>query len=71
MEMLDVNTIISGVALAFLGWIAVSVVDLKTETAVIKEKVAANHMMIKPIWEEFILERSDGNLAWLDETTDR
>ena len=69
--MLDVNTIISGVALAFLGWIAVSVVDLKTETAVIKEKVAANHMMIKPMWEEFLLERNNDNLAWVNAKTDK
>jgi len=69
--MLDVNTIISGVVLAFLGWIAVSVVDLKTETAVIKEKVAANHMMIKPMWEEFLSERNNDNLAWINAKTDK
>ena len=41
--MLNFNTLISGATLAFIGWIAFSVVELKTETAVISVKVDQNH----------------------------
>jgi hypothetical protein len=50
-------------ALGFLAWIASSVVELKTETAVISQKVDANYDMIKPMWENFLAEKANGNLA--------
>lgn len=52
-------------ALGFLAWIASSVVELKTETAVIGQKVEANYEMIKPMWESFLTEKANGNLARL------
>jgi hypothetical protein len=74
MEML--NGIIVGVsvsiATAILGmfsWIALSVVDLKTDTTVIAIKVDENHKMIKTLWEDYIDRSSNGNLAWLNEAT--
>ena len=39
MEVLNVNSFIGGATLGFIGWIAFTVVDLKTETAVIAVKV--------------------------------
>jgi hypothetical protein len=53
-------------ALGFLAWIAMSVVELKTETAVISQKVASNYEMIKPMWENFLSEKANGHLARLD-----
>ena len=53
--------------LGFLAWIAMSVVELKTETAVISQKVASNYEMIKPMWENFLSEKSNGDLARLDQ----
>ena len=53
-------------ALAFLSWIAVTVVDLKTDTAVISAKVAANHQMLTPLWQDFLRTHSNDNLAWFD-----
>jgi len=53
-------------SLAFLSWIAVTVVDLKTDTAVISAKVAANHQMLTPLWQDFLRTHSNDNLAWID-----
>jgi len=52
-------------ALGFLAWIAVSVVDLKTETAVISVKVDENHKMLTTLWQDYIRRAEDGNLAWV------
>ncbi len=51
----NLSTIISGATLAFLGWIGISIVELKTDTAVVKEKVASNYEMIKPMWQDFLV----------------
>ncbi len=56
----------STAALGFLAWIAVTVVDLKTDTAVISTKVEANHKMLTPLWQDFIRTHNNDNLAWLD-----
>ena len=52
-------------ALGFLAWIAVSIVDLKTETAVISVKVDENHKMLTTLWQDYIRRAEDGNLAWV------
>lgn len=59
MEML--NVIVTAI-LAFVAWIAMSIVDLKTETAVINQKVSENHKMLSVLWDDF-LEKKNGNLA--------
>jgi hypothetical protein len=41
-----------------------SIVDLKTETAVINQKVSENHKMLTVLWDDF-LEKKNGNLAWV------
>ena len=66
--MLNVNSVIGGAALMFLGWIAVTVVELKPDTAVIAVKVDENHRMLSVLWKDF-LENKNGDLAWVDETT--
>ena len=62
----NLNNIISGAILAFLTWIGVSIVELKTDTAVVKEKVASNYEMIKPMWQAFLAEGGNGDLAQLN-----
>jgi len=52
--------------LAFVAWIAMSIVDLKTETAVINQKVSENHKMLSVLWDDF-LENKNDNLAWVDD----
>ena len=59
MEML--NIFVTAI-LGFVAWIAMSIVDLKTETAVINQKVSENHKMLTVLWDDF-LEKSNGNLA--------
>ena len=62
--MLNVNSIIGGATLGFIGWIAFSVVDLKTETAVIAVKVDQNHKMLAELWDYYLQERVNGDIAW-------
>lgn len=54
--------------IGMFGWIALSVVDLKTDTAIIALKVDENHKMLTTLWEDYIDRNSSGNLAWLNET---
>jgi len=61
-----IAALFSTAALGFLAWIAVTVVDLKTDTAVISTKVEANHKMLTPLWEDFLRTHRNDNLAWLD-----
>ena len=57
------NIVVTAI-LAFVAWIAMSIVDLKTETAVINQKVSENHKMLSVLWDDF-LEKKNGNLAWV------
>lgn len=66
--MLNVNSFIGAAILAFLSWIALSVVELKTETAVISVKVDQNHVMLVELWDYYIQERSN-DLAWFNVET--
>jgi len=73
MEMLNGIVVGTSVAVAvaiigMFGWIALSVVDLKTDTAVISVKVNENHKMLTTLWEDYVDRNSSGNLAWLNET---
>ena len=60
----------SVVSVGFIGWVGLSIVDLKIEVAETHGKVAANYEMIKPMWESFLSEKSVGNLAKFYTTTD-
>lgn len=65
MEVLNLNSIIGGATLGFIGWIAFSVVDLKTETAVIAVKVDQNHKMLAELWDYYLQDRvNNDNIAW-------
>jgi len=63
-EVLNFNTLISGATLAFIGWIAFSVVELKTETAVISVKVDQNHKLLAELWDFYLQERVNADIAW-------
>ena len=60
----------STLSVGFIGWVGISIVDLKTEVAQTHGKVAANYEMIKPMWESFISEKRIGDLAEFYTTTD-
>ncbi len=57
--MLNLNTLLATAILGFLGWLGVNMVDVKTELAVTHEKVANVEEMVKPLWEQYLLERSN------------
>ena len=59
------NKLIAGALLAFLGWLGVSIMDLKTDTAVIAVKVDKNHEILTVLWGDY-LEKKNGNLARLN-----
>ena len=52
--------------LAFLGWIGIEVTQLKTDTAVVAQKGTENHRMLTVLWDDFLQEKSNDNLAWFD-----
>lgn len=61
--MLNLNTIVSGLILAFIGWVGMSIVELKTDTAVVKVKVDENHKMLTVLWQDFLKDKANDNLA--------
>lgn len=67
--MLNVNSVIGAATLAFLGWIAMSVVELKTDTAVIAVKVDQNHNMLVELWDYYLQERVNGDIAQVNVKT--
>ena len=68
MEML--NPIVSTAILGFLAWLGISMVDLKTETAVISVKVDQNHKMLVELWDYYLQERVNGDIAWVTRKPD-
>jgi hypothetical protein len=66
---IGITVTVAASIIGMFGWIALSVVDLKTDTTVIAIKVDENHKMIKTLWEDYIDRSSNGNLAWLNEAT--
>ena len=64
------NKLIAGAMLAFLGWLGISIMDLKTDTAVIAVKVDKNHEILTVLWGDY-LEKRNGNLARLDVKTNQ
>lgn len=59
----------STLSIGFIGWVGISIVDLKTELAETHGKVAANYEMIKPMWQNFLSEKGVGNLAWSNKSS--
>jgi len=59
------NPIVSTAILGFLAWLGISMVDLKTETAVIAVKVDQNHKMLAELWDYYLQERVNGDIAWV------
>jgi len=55
--------------LGFLGWIAIEVTQLKTDTAVVAQKVTENHRMLSVLWDDFIQEKRNDHLAWFNGET--
>ena len=67
--MLNLNTLLATATLAFLGWLGINMVEVKSELAVTHEKVTNVEEMVKPLWEQFLLERSGDKFAWFNAET--
>jgi hypothetical protein len=63
------NKIMPAALLGFLGWIGIEVTQLKTDTAVVAQKVTENHRMLSVLWDDFIQEKRNGHLAWFNGKT--
>jgi hypothetical protein len=75
MEMLDkfligLVSFFSVLSVGFIGWVGLSVIELKVELAETHGKVAANYEMIKPMWQAFLSEKNIDNLAKFNIKTD-
>jgi hypothetical protein len=66
---LNLNGLISAAILAFLGWLGMNMVDVKTELAVTHEKVSNVEKMVQPLWQEYISEKINANLTVTNLTT--
>ena len=67
MEKYLINSCIT-VALAILGWITLTLIEVDKKTETIAVKVEANHDMLTPLWEEFIRSKND-DITRTDEKT--
>ncbi len=72
--MLTWDKIAPALIISGIGWLSMEMSAVKTDLAVltvqlenVEEKTAANHKMITPMWEDFLLEKSDDYVAWIDE----
>ena len=48
------TTIVAAVITGFLGWMAVTLIAVDKRTAVINERVKANHNMLEPMWKDYV-----------------
>jgi|11_taG_2_1085331.scaffolds.fasta_scaffold00361_7 hypothetical protein len=56
----------TALSVPFIGWVGISIVDMKVDLAETHAKVDANYQMIRPIWEKFISEKSVANFTLAD-----
>lgn len=59
----------TALSIPFIGWVGISIVDLKVDVAETHAKVDANYQMIRPMWEQFISEKTVANFAVTNLTT--
>ena len=59
----------AALSIPFIGWVGISIVDLKVDVAETHAKVDANYQMIRPMWEQFISEKTVANFAVTNLTT--
>ena len=75
----------ASVCIMFFSWVGLSIIDVKTELAVTHEKVSstnekvanidervkANYDMIRPMWQEFLMEKNIADITLADVPTDK
>ena len=68
---LNTQDIFSGIIILLLGWGAFQLYGKNANMAVVTYKVDQNYQMIKPMWQEFIMEKNVANIALTNTTTDK
>ena len=58
----------TALSIPFIGWVGISIVDLKVDLAATHAKVDANYQMLQPMWQDFLGRQRNDNLAWFDES---
>ena len=56
----------TALSVPFIGWVGISIVDMKVDLAETHAKVDANYQMIRPMWEQFISEKKLANITLAD-----
>lgn len=56
----------TALSIPFIGWVGISIVDLKVDLAATHAKVNANYQMLQPMWQDFLGRQRNDNLAWFD-----
>ena len=56
---LEVNQLVSFVALGLLGWASLQVYQMNAQLTVTSYKVEENYNMIKPMWQDFLVRRAN------------
>jgi hypothetical protein len=52
---IDLQHIISGLALGVLSWSALQVYEMNAQVSLVSYKVDQNYNMIKPMWQDFLV----------------
>jgi|TARA_R110000744_G_scaffold144013_1_gene256011 hypothetical protein len=52
---IDLQHIISGLALGVLSWSALQVYEMNAQVSLVSYKVDQNYHMIKPMWQDFLV----------------
>ena len=56
----------TALSVPFIGWVGISIVDMKVDLAQTHAKVDANYQMIKPMGEQFLSEKKVADITLAD-----
>lgn len=61
----------AALSIPFIGWVGISIVDLKVDVAATHAKVESNNKMLLPMWEKFISEKTLADFSLANITSDK
>jgi len=63
----DLQQVVSVLALGMLGWASLQVYQMNASVSLISYKVDENYDMIKPMWQDFLVRSARNDESWNDE----
>jgi len=69
--LIGVISFFATLSIPFIGWVGISIVDMKVDLAETHAKVDANYQMIRPMWEQFISEKKLADITLANAPTDK